>query len=186
MVGTIAKFSVDEYHRMIEAGVLDDRNVELLEGLIIEMAPEGIPHAYHSDESGDYLSEALGKRAKVREGKPITLDDSSEPQPDLAIVEPLGEVYSEHHPYPENVFWLIEYSDSSLKKDLEQKARIYAKAGIKEYWVINLKKNELIVFRSLANGEYQKVETLTQGTISPLDFPEVSFSVPRLAGRKTR
>lgn len=180
--GTIAKFTVNEYHRMVDAGVLDNRNVELLEGLIIEMVPEGIPHAYLSDESGDYLSDALGYRAKVREGKPITLADS-EPEPDLAIVQPLGIEYAKHHPYAENVFWVIEFSDSSLTKDLGDKLRVYAKAGIQEYWVVNLRDNELIVFRSPQNGEYQEETRLRDGHLSPLAFPEVSISVNRLMGQ---
>lgn len=62
---TIARFKVDDYHRMIDAGILDERKVELLEGVITEMAPQGTSHAYYSDESGDYLSELLGSRAKL-------------------------------------------------------------------------------------------------------------------------
>ena len=180
--GTIAKFTINEYHRIVESGALDDRKVELLEGLIIEMVPEGIPHAYYNDESGDYLSNVLGSRAKVREGKPITLADS-EPEPDLAIVQPLGAEYAKHHPYPENIFWVIEFSDSSLTKDLGDKLKIYAKAGIKEYWVINLRDNELIVFRSPQNGEYPQEARLRNGNISPLAFPEVSIAVNRLMGQ---
>lgn len=69
----------------------------------------------------------LGQRAKVRQAKPITLPQSnSEPEPDIAIVQRLGLDYREHHPYPENIFWLIEYSDSTLSKDLELKNKIYA------------------------------------------------------------
>lgn len=180
---TIAKFKVDDYHRMIEAGILDDRKVELLEGVITEMVPQGMPHAYYSDDSGDYLSELLGSRAKVREAKPITLNDDSEPEPDIAVVEPLGKTYLEHHPYPENVLWLIEYSDSSLRKDLEVKTKIYAKAGIREYWVVNIQQSELVVFRHPVAGEYQSEQTLTGGTISPLAFPSCMVSVSRLLGK---
>lgn len=181
--GTIAKFTVDEYHRIVESGALDDRKVELLEGLIIEMVPEGIPHAYLSDESGDYLSDALSHRAKVREGKPITLADS-EPEPDLAIVQPLGAEYAKHHPYAENVFWVIEFSDSSLTKDLGDKLKIYANAEIKEYWVINLRTKELIVLRSPQSGEYQEETRMRDGNISPLAFPDISLSVARLIGQR--
>ncbi len=104
-----AKWTIDEYHRMIAAGILSDRQVELLKGEIVEMPPEGEPHAYSSDEAGEYLAYLLAERAKVRHAKPITLPDNSEPEPDIAIVQRLGREYREHHPYPENIFWLIEY-----------------------------------------------------------------------------
>jgi Uma2 family endonuclease len=180
----VAKFKVDDYHRMIEAGILDDRRVELLDGIITEMTPQGTPHAYYSDESGDYLTDLLGKRAKVREAKPITLGDNSEPEPDIAIVKPLGAVYLDHHPYAEDVFWLIEYSDSSLKKDLESKTKIYARAGIREYWVINLKEEKLIVFRSPIDGDYRDEQTLTGGVLYPLAFPSLAVSVSRWIGSR--
>ncbi|WP_322745480.1 Uma2 family endonuclease [Plectonema radiosum] len=73
------------------------------------------------------MSELLGKRAKIRHAKPITLPNDSEPEPDLAIVQRLGRDYREHHPYVENIFWVIEYSNSSLEKDLERKSKILAR-----------------------------------------------------------
>lgn len=182
----VAKFNVDDYHRMIEAGILDGRKVELLDGVITEMAPQGTPHAYYSDESGDYLTDLLGKRAKIREAKPITLGDNSEPEPDIAIVKPLGAVYLEHHPYADDIFWLIEYSDSSLRKDLESKAKIYARAGIREYWVINLQEGTLVVFSAPVDGEYRDEQILTEGILQPLAFPDLVVSVNRLIGSPRR
>lgn len=134
------KWTIEDYHRMIDAGILDDRHVELLNGEIVEMSPEGIPHASFSSDAADYLRSLLSGRAKIREAKPITLPlTDSEPEPDIVIVRLPSSIYHAHHPYPEDVFWLIEYSDSSLKKDLEVKTQTYAAAGIREYWVINLK-----------------------------------------------
>ncbi|MFB8787498.1 MAG: Uma2 family endonuclease [Potamolinea sp.] len=150
-----AKWRIDEYHSMITAGILSDRRVELLQGEIVEMPPEGEPHAYCSDEAGEYLSSNCWASApQVRQAKPITLPNDSEPEPDIAIVQRLGRDYREHHPYPENIFWLIEYANSSLEKDLERKSKIYAEAGISEYWVVNLKKLHLVVFREPLDGEY--------------------------------
>jgi Uma2 family endonuclease len=108
-----ARWTVEDYHRMIEAGILVDRSVELLRGEIVEMGPEGIPHASLSDEAADYLEMQLGSRARIREAKPITLPNASEPEPDLAIVQPTPEIYRQHHPYPENIFWLIEFANTS-------------------------------------------------------------------------
>ena len=177
MTATLAKWTIDEYHQMIDAGVLDDRQVELLKGEIVEMSPEGELHAYSSHEAADYLSDLLGKRVTIRQAKPITLPNHSEPEPDIAIVKRLGREYLEHHPHPKNIFWLIEYSNSSLSKDLETKSRIYAEVEILEYWVVNLKRKQLIVFRDPQDGNYASKSTLIEGTIYPVAFPEVAVAV---------
>ncbi|MBW4668511.1 MAG: Uma2 family endonuclease [Cyanomargarita calcarea GSE-NOS-MK-12-04C] len=177
MTVTVIKWTTDEYHRMIAAGILENRCVELLKGEIVEMPPEGEPHAYFSSEAGEYLMRLLGDRAMIRSSKPITLPNNSEPEPDIAIVQRLGREYLEHHPYPENVFWLIEYSDSSLDKDLEMKSKVYAEARIPEYWVVNLRKRQLIVFREPQDGEYASKSTLTVGTVYPSALPDVAVSI---------
>lgn len=162
---------------MIAAGILRDRRVELLKGEIVEMPPEGEPHAYFSSEAGEYLMRLLSDRATVRQAKPITLPNNSEPEPDIAIVQRLGREYLAHHPRPENIFWLIEYSNSSLEKDLKTKSRIYAEVGISEYWVINLQQRQLIVFRTPRNGEYTSRSIATEGIICPIAFPDLEISI---------
>lgn len=162
---------------MITAGILDNRRVELLKGEIVEMSPEGEPHAYFSSEAGVYLIQLLGDLAMIRSAKPITLPNESEPEPDIAVVQRLGREYLEHHPYPENIFWLIEYSDSSLDRDLETKSKVYAEVKIPEYWVVNLHRRQLIVFQDPQDGQYASKFTLTVGTIYPLAFPDVAVSI---------
>lgn len=183
MTVTVVKWTVDEYHRMIAAGILDERRVELLKGEIVEMSPEGEPHAYFSSEAGEYLTRLLGDRAMIRHSKPITLPNNSEPEPDIAIVQRLGREYLEHHPYPKNIFLLIEYSDSSLDKDLEIKTKVYAEVGILEYWVVNLRRRQLIVFRDPQDEEYASKSTFTGGTIHPLAFPDILVSVDAIVSR---
>ncbi|NJN86377.1 MAG: Uma2 family endonuclease [Leptolyngbyaceae cyanobacterium SL_7_1] len=118
MTVTTYVWTTDRYHQAVQAGVFDDQPVELLNGEIVVMSPEGIPHAGYSSDAANYLRRQLGDRALICEGHPITLSDRSEPEPDLAIVAPLQQVYkTQHHPYPEDVFWLVEYSDTSLDKD---------------------------------------------------------------------
>lgn len=180
MTVSTLKWTLDLYHQAVEAGVFDEVSVELLNGELVEMSPEGIPHASLSSDAGDYLRECLGSLAKVREGHPITLPNNSEPEPDLAIVDPDTSLYRSHHPYPENIFWVVEYSNSSLQKDLEIKSKIYAAAGIVEYWVINLKTRELIVFRNPVNGAYRSQQSFTTGTINPVSFPTVQIDVSKL------
>lgn len=178
---TRTKWTIEEYHRMIEAGILDNKHVELLNGEIVDMAPEGQPHAGLGNRSARYLQRLLGEQAIVREGHPITLPNHSEPEPDIAIVESLDEIYiEEHHPYPENIFWLIEYANSSLAKDTELKTKIYASSGIREYWVVNLKTLELIVYRDPIDGDYRSKTILTEGEIYPLDFLDLAISVEHL------
>lgn len=176
----IAKWTLEEYHRMIATGLLDHRRVELLKGEIVEMSPEGEPHAYFSSEAGEYLAQRLGDRALVRQAKPITLPNQSEPEPDIAIVQRLGREYLSHHPYPENIFWLIEYADSSLDKDLQVKTQVYAEMGIAEYWVVNLKRRILIVFRQPDAKAYASQMQYQSGNVTPLAFPDVAIAVKAL------
>ena len=180
MTVTTYKWTIDRYHQAIQAGVFDDQPVELLRGEIIVMPPEGEPHAYYNSEAGDYLRTLLGSQAKVREAHPITLGNDSEPIPDLAIVKPLGAVYLEHHPYPSDIHWLIEFSNATLTKDLTTKKSAYASSGIQEYWVVNLKDKQLHVFKNLQDGEYTLEDILKTGTVSPIAFQDVQIQVNRL------
>lgn len=180
MTITLYKWTLDRYHAAIDAGLFDGQSVELLKGDIVVMAPEREPHACYSSDGAEYLRRLLGDRASVRETKPITLPDHSEPMPDLAIVQPPLRRYLEHHPFPGDIFWLIEYSDTTLAKDLGEKKQVYAESGIQEYWVSDLKNAQLKVFRNVVNGDYQTERTLTEGTVSPLSFQDVAIDVRRL------
>jgi len=176
-----AKFSIDEYHQIVATGILRDRHVELLNGELIEMPSEGPSHANGSSDTGDYLRTLLAGRAKVREGHPITLPvNNSEPEPDLAIVRLKGQLYSQRHPLPDDIYFLIEFSDSSLEKDLDPKAQIYATAGIAEYWVVDLRSRVLVVHRVPRGDRYQSIQRLTGGAIAPLAFPDIEVSVEQI------
>ena len=181
MAVTTQTWTVADYHRIIAAGVLDDQPVELLNGAIVVRSPEGVPHASTSVRAGEYLMRILGERAQVRPAKPITLSAvSSEPEPDLAIVRRSPQEYGDHHPYPEDVYWLVEYANTSLSKDLDEKKRLYAEAGIPEYWVVNLRDMTVLLFRDPAAGTYRADQTLDGGVIHPLAFPDVAVDVSRL------
>ncbi|PPT07275.1 hypothetical protein CKA32_006893 [Geitlerinema sp. FC II] len=176
------KWSLEDYHQIIQTGLLDDRSVELLAGEIVELSPEREPHASFSRNAGQYLTRLLGDRALVSPAKPITLPNQSEPEPDIAVVEPLGREYLTHHPYPENIFWLIEYANTSLEKDSTVKYHIYAEAGIPEYWLANLQTGELIVYRQPSRRNYGSKMTLKEGEISPLAFPDLTIPVEAIIG----
>jgi Uma2 family endonuclease len=180
MTLTTAKWTIAEYHQLVETGLLDDRQVELLKGIIVEMPPEGMPHAVYCTDAVEYLRSVLGNRAAVREAHPITLPNDSEPEPDIAIVAAPNRQYLAHHPYPADIFWLIEYSNTTLAKDLKAKKQVYAEAGIEEYWVVNLQASELIIFRDRSIDTYQSELKLTTGNISPLSFPDIQIEVTKL------
>ena len=134
-----------------------------------------------STDAADYLRSLLGEKALVRDAKPITIPEtSSEPEPDLAIVQPLRQLYRTRHPYPENVFWVVEFANTSLNKDLDTKRKAYAYAGIKEYWVVDLKNRLVKVFRNPVDGNYVEEITLTSGEISPIAFEGIKVSVKKL------
>jgi Uma2 family endonuclease len=175
-----ARITLEQYHRIVDEGILDGCRVELLHGIIVEMSPEGIPHASKRTNAQEHLGKVLGDRVQLRIGAPITIPSGSEPEPDIAVVRRLEDGYSTHHPYPEDIYWVMEYSNTSLDKDLGVKAEIYAASGIPEYWVINLRQNILIVFRDPVDGTYQSRQEFTTGTINPLAFPDVAIEVERL------
>ncbi len=175
------RWTVSRYHQAVEAGIFDGQPIELLDGELFEMSPEGIPHAGLSSDGADYLREKLGNRVKIREAKPITLPNDSESEPDIAIVKPLGNLYkTERHPYVADIFGVIEYADTSLEKDLKLKSKIYAEASIVEYWVINLKTRELVVFRHPVGNVYQSKSTMARGLIYPVSFPKIQLEVSKL------
>jgi Uma2 family endonuclease len=177
MALAIAKCNLQDYHQMIETGILDERKVELLNGEIIEMSPEGAAHSSYCSEISDYLRSILGDRAKIREAHPITLPNNSEPEPDIAIVRNRSTFYRDRHPYSEDIFWLIEIANSTLARDLSIKRDLYADAGIEEYWVINLQTSVLIVFRDLTTDGYQSATSFATGIIAPLAFPNLGIDI---------
>jgi Uma2 family endonuclease len=176
---TLVKWSVDDYHQMIQAGILRDRRVELLAGEIVEMSPE-TPIHYNTVKRGTkYLEELLIGLADVRFNGSVTLSNS-EPEPDIAIVRLPESAYNERHPQPQDIFWIIEVAKTSLRKDLELKTSIYACTNIPEYWVLNLSTKQITVFRYPQNGEYTSVQTIGEGNITPLAFSAIQVSVTRL------
>jgi Uma2 family endonuclease len=179
MTVTLAKFTVAEYHHLIASGALESRSVELLEGLIIEMAPEGPEHSDTIRESADWFRSRLGEQAKVSETHPITLSQS-EPEPDIAIV--VNQRYREQHPTAQDIFLVVEVAYSSLDKDLNEKMRAYANAEIPEYWLIDLLNRQVIVMRQPQNDRYQSIQEYTTGSICPLNFPNLDVSVTFLLG----
>jgi Uma2 family endonuclease len=164
---------------MIEAGILNNHRVELILGDIIEMSPEGPLHRYINHTAVKYLRTVLQNQAEVIEAHPITLNNS-EPEPDIAIVRTPDSLYLERHPYPEDIYWLIEIADTTLEKDLGIKKKIYSQAGISEYWVIDLSSKTLKVFLQPTPEDYQIQYEYQDGIVYSQAFPDVEIMVERL------
>jgi Uma2 family endonuclease len=136
---TVKRFTVEEFDRLGELGFFDcEEGVELIHGEIIYMPRKKTPHSVCNGLLWKVLFRLLGDRADLRVQEPIVLSPDSEPQPDVAIVRNRSDNYLSSHPHPEDVFLVIEISDSTLKQDREIKSSLYAKHGISNYWIFNL------------------------------------------------
>ncbi|KAM3096058.1 Uma2 family endonuclease [Phormidesmis sp. 146-35] len=178
----LRQISVQDYHRMSEAGILHpDERVELLEGQIIKMAAKRTAHRAAVSRVNHLLKERLGDRVLICLQDPIRLDDYSEPEPDVAVVRPDPLYYEDHHPTPAEVFLLIEVAYTSLKFDYETKALAYGRSGIADYWVLDVNDRKLHVFRMPNATGYQSETILSEAlTIAPLAFPDCLIVVKEL------
>lgn len=176
---TLTKWSVADYQHMRELGILDHRRCELINGEIWDMSPEGEFHRFVNDRGAEYLRRVLRDQAKIFESHPITLN-ASEPEPDIAIVRLPDTRYLQHHPYPEDIYWLVEVADTTLTYDLDTKRTLYAESGIAEYWVIDVAGKQMTVFRDLRNGDYSTQNTVSDGIVYPAAFPDMSTEVRQL------
>lgn len=138
------RFTIDEYHRLIEIGFLTEGDrIELIRGELIQMTAKGTPHTVCGSILCRQLDRLLGDRAVIRGQDPITLPNQSEPEPDVVIARGTDEDYLPHHPYPEDILLVIEISDSTLTYDQTTKLTLYAEAGISDYWIVNLQARQL-------------------------------------------
>ncbi len=155
-------FTVDDYHRMAEAGILnEDSRVELIEGTIVPMSPIYGPHIRCLGNLNYLLVEAIGREAFVSVQGSVRLDERSEPQPDFAILRHPPE--GREPPGPTEILLLIEVSDTTLLKDLNLKARLYARAGVPEYWVAAIEDQEIIRHTDPRDGVYRMVQRYRAG-----------------------
>lgn len=177
-------FTVAEYHRMAEVGLLsEDSRVELIEGEIIEMSPIGSTHSGTVNRSTRFFNRTLGELVIVSVQNPVRIDDFSEPQPDIALLRPRKDYYSRSHPTPEDVLVVIEVADTSAHYDRNIKLPLYARAGIAEAWLMVLSKTVIEVHSQPKDGKYQKVQRLRRGRpLTSSGIPGFSCRVEDLLG----
>ncbi|MEM9213182.1 MAG: Uma2 family endonuclease [Cyanobacteria bacterium P01_F01_bin.150] len=177
------RWTVEDYHQMIAAGILDkgDRqrhsraeHVELIDGYILEKLPQGPPHASTTSSFGNEFVLLFAGKAWIRQQLPLIISPNSEPEPDIAVVRIDKNRYRDRHPTPQDVYLLIEVSNSTLKFDRQQKAQLYAQVNIPEYWIVDVKKRQVWIMRNPQGGEYQSQILLgIQDSIEPIALPSI-------------
>ena len=163
-----------EYDKLIELGMFENEKIELLYGALVRMSPIGPPHSSAVQALTELLVVALLGRAAVRVQLPFAALDDSEPEPDVAVVPP-GRYDTEH---PGAAWLLIEVAESSLAIDRGLKKRLYAQAGVSEYWIVNVIDRQIEIFREPADGDYGCSEIRRKGESVRLSrFPDVEIRV---------
>ena len=175
-------FSVDDYYRLAEEGILtEDDRVELINGEIIVMSPINSPHASGVKAFTIEFYKRVGDRAVISVQDPIHLSDDTEPQPDLALLRYRDDLYAGAHPTPDDILLLVEVADSSLERDREKARDTYAKHGIPELWIANLRDEVVERYRGPKPDGYEDAEIFNRGdTISPELLTDVEFAVDHL------
>ncbi|MBG1265931.1 Uma2 family endonuclease [Nostoc sp. WHI] len=174
-VVTPKRFTIDEYHRLIELEFLKESDrIELIRGELIQMVAKGTPHTVCGSILCRQLDRLLGDRAVIRGQDPITLPNQSEPEPDAAIARGKDEDYLAHHPYPEDIFLVIEISDSTLDYDQTTKLKIYAEAAISDYWIVNLNVRQLERY----SQHYQNAQGEFNYLSKQISLPHQSLAIP--------
>jgi len=179
---TRRRFSVAEYYCMSEAGILrPDERTELIRGEVFVMPPVGPAHAEGNDRTNDCFHHRFRGRAAVRNRNPIRLPDDSEPQPDIVLARLRPEGYRAAHPRTEDIYLVVEISDTALATDREVKLPLYAAAGIPEAWLMNLPADRIEVYRDPAPEGYHSITLVPRdGAVTPLAFPDVTVPCAEL------
>ena len=170
---------------MTETGVLKpDARVELLNGEIIDMSPIGPFHGGLVNRLNRLFNKLSNGRWLVSSQNPLRLDDHSEPEPDAMLLKPATDDYTSRHPQPEDVFLLIEVSDTTLDYDREHKLPAYGRAGSAEVWVVNLVELTIEIYREPHFTGYGSKYVLRAGDKATLQaYPDVAVDVGELLKR---
>lgn len=156
----VARLSVEQYHAMIDTGILRSGDpVELLEGILVTKMTKNPPHVTACKLVASELTRLLPRGFHVQTRDPITTHDS-EPEPDVAVVRGNARDYTNAHPTPADVPLVVEVADNSLRRDRGTKRRIYARAGIAQYWIVNVEARAIEVHRTPSGDEYAAHEVV--------------------------
>jgi len=178
------KFTVEQYHKMLESGILTENDrVELIAGEIVEMSPIGTRHAACVARLIRLFTLTLADTAIIWVQNPIKLNDNSEPQPDVVLLQPRDDFYESGHPQPSDIFLLIEVADATVKYDREVKVPLYAKDNIVEVWLVDINEQSVEVYREPTSDGYRNIQQFSSGqTLSIQAFPEINITVNEVLG----
>jgi len=178
------KFTVEQYHQMADSGILTQSDrVELIRGEIIEMSPIGTRHAACVMRLIALFSKKLSDRAIVNIQNPVALDDTSELQPDVTLLQPRQDFYESAHPQASDIFLIVEVADTTAKCDREIKIPLYAQENITEVWLVEINQQGIEVYRDPTANGYQAVQKFRPGqTLSIQAFPDVNLTVNEILG----
>lgn len=176
------KFSVEKYHRLGEIGILSpDRRFELIDGKIFVRSPVGFKQAATVKRISAFFHQSF--KAVISIHDPIQLNENSEPEPDVALLKFTEDFYDARLPEARDVLLLIEVSDTTLKYDQQTKLPLYAANQIPECWIVNLREEQLEIYRDPTPSGYQQQLILKDTeTVSPQSFPDVAIAVSELLG----
>lgn len=182
--GVRRRFSVDEFHRMAEAGILArEEHVELIEGELVMMSPMGSRHAAGVSRLSALLLPPLLGRALVRVQLPIRLDPRTEPEPDLAVARPRPDHFASEHPGAVDLLLLIEVMETSAPFDRGEKLELYARHNIPEVWLVDLIGEAVEVYRNPSGGRYTEIRIAPRGQeVAPSAFPDLALAVDAILG----
>jgi len=179
------KFTAEEYQLMGKAGVFHpEARVELINGEIVVMSPIGLKHAVTINRLTRFLIKNLNDAGIVSVQNSFRIPDYSEPQPDIVILRPRDDFYANKFPLPEDVLLIIEVADSSLKYDRTTKLTLYAEHHILEYWIANLERDIVEIYRQPQNKSYLKQTLIDSAeiTFAPIAFPEMTITLKDIYG----
>jgi Uma2 family endonuclease len=176
------RFTVDDFMLMGKAGIFKEGDrVELIDGEVVRMNPIGPGHSGRVMRLTGIFAPLVPHRAILSVQNPFQFRPRQQPQPDVTLLRPREDFYTTSHPTAADTLLLIEVADSSLDYDRDTKVRIYAQAGVQEYWIIDLVNIQLLVYRQPVSGRYRSIQTFTrEAIIQPLEFPDITINVAEI------
>ena len=177
-------FTVKDFYRMLEAGILtEDDRVELIDGEIIEMSPIGSRHAACVTRVATLFIRLLGDAAVVNVQNPLRLSNKTEPLPDVVVLRPRADFYAQTHPGPDDVLLVVEVADTTLTYDRRVKLPLYARAGTPEVWIVNLPKGVVETYARPDGKTYSEIRKAERGQeLVPLQLPALKIGVGDILG----
>jgi Uma2 family endonuclease len=178
------RFTVHDYHRMGDAGILSPTDrVELIDGEIVTKMAIGPRHGASVDRTNRALTTAVGTSAIVRVQGSVRLDLFNQPEPDIVLLRPRADFYASAHPGPADMLLVIEFAESSIDYDRDIKAHIYAKASVVEYWLVDLNEDVVRLYSDPSKGVYRSETSLRRGqSLAPRSLPSCAIGAQDLLG----